>query len=267
MTEEFDIMDAFQQIRQQLRDTQQPRNIGSIAEALQEARLVHDGFTVPPWPSNLRWRPVRIPEDAQTVYENAIEQADSYEAPDDLEDEDDDGIDIMGSMAWAYLPAGIKDDICTKFYNGIHVRYNIVLTIPDEYGIASIRVTAATVEVKRDDFGTHLLLAGEEIAWYAVNDPLEYEDSPIFFDYAYSKLGTFFLGAAQLLWDAIGYKTFIIDSRYICDNESEPWEEALDDTELSFYVFHSVKQLRQLSGNFGVFKKKIRNARRRRNIY
>ena len=127
-------------------------------------------------------------------------------------------------------------------------------------------VTAAPVEVKRDDFGTHLSLGGEVIAWYAMNNPLDDGYSPIFFDYAYNKLGTFFLGAAQLLWGALGYQTYILDARYISDEAREPWEE-IDDAELSAYTFHRIKQVRQLSGNFGVFKKKVRNARRRRNLY
>ena len=274
MTEEFDIIGAFQRIRQQLHDTRQPRNHGSIAEALQAPSPVHDNFnfTVPPLPPNLDWRPVRIPEDWQVVYRNTIEQADSYEMPEDLEDDDDededadDGIDIMESMAWAYLPEEIKDDICCKFYHGISDTYQILLTIHDGDQINSMTITAATVKVERDDFGTHLWLNNEVIAWYATNDPLGDEHSPIFFDYTYSKLGTFFLGAAQLLWGAIGYETFIVDSRYIHDDESAPWE-APDNDELSSYVFHQIKQVKQLSGNFGVFKKKVRNARRRRNLY
>lgn len=272
MTEEFDIMEAFQRIRQQLHDTRQPRNLGSIAEALQEPRQVHDNFTftVQPLPPDLDWRPVRIPEDAQTVYRDVIDimQADHYETPDDLEDEDeedDDGYDIMACMAWAYLPEEIKDEICYKFYRGERVRHQILLTTHDPVDSSPV-VTAALVEVKRDDFGTHLSLSGEVIAWYATNDPLGDGYSPIFFDYEYSKLGTFFLGAAQLLWGAIGYETFIVDSRYIRDDESAPWETS-DNAELSSYVFHRLKQVKQLSGNFGVFKKKIRNARRRRNLY
>jgi hypothetical protein len=229
---------------------------------------------VPPLPPDLDWRPVRIPEDWQVVYRNAIEQADSYEMPDDLGDEednddeedDDNGYDIMDHMAWAYLPAEIRDEICTRFYHGISATYQILLTKPDENQINSMTVTAATVKIKRDDFGTHLSLGGEVIAWYATNDPLGDECSPIFFEYAYSKLGTFFLGAAQLLWGAIGFETFIVDSRYIYDDESAPWE-APDNAELSSYVFHQIKQVKQLSGNFGVFKKKVRNARRRRNLY
>lgn len=263
MTEEFDIMEAFQQIRQQLRDTRQQRNMGLIAEALQPTtfQLNHDGMTVPPLPTDLDWRPVHIPEDWQIVYRENIAQADSYETLDD----DDDGIDIMSCMALAYLPEEIRDEICYKFYRGERVRHQILLTIHDPVDSRPV-VTAALVEVKRDDFGTHLSLGGEVIAWYAINDPLGNEYSPIFFDYAYNKLGTFFLGAAQLLWGALGYQTYIIDTRYISDKEREPWEE-IDDAELSAYTFHRIKQVRQLSGNFGVFKKKVRNARRRRNLY
>lgn len=271
MTEEFDIIEAFQRIRQQLHDTRQPRNFVSIAEALQEQpRLVHDNFnfTVQPLPPDLDWRPVRIPEDAQTVYRNAIAAADVYEAlgdADDANDEEDDGIDIMDCMAWAYLPEEIRDEICYKFYHGETVQHQILLTVHDPVNHRPA-VTAAPIEVIRNDFGTHLLLAGEAIAWHARNNPLEGECSPIFFDYIYRKLGTFFLGAAQLLWAALGFETFIIDSRYIHDDESAPWEEP-DDAALSHCVFHRVKQVKQLSGNFGVFKKKVRNARRRRNLY
>lgn len=268
MTEEFDIMTAFQQIRQQLHDTRQPRNIDLIAEALREPYITHDGFTVPPLPPDLDWRPVRLPEDAQIVYRNAVEQADSYETLDDSENEDDDdGIDIMEYMAWAYLPEEIKDDICTRFYHGIPAMHHILLTIPDEFGIGGMGVTAATVEIRRDNLTVQLLLSNEIIAWYtSTSIMVEDKYHPIFFVYNYDKLGRLFLGAAQLLWNALGYQVCIENERYIWDDETAPWETA-NDAELRDYQHNRIKQFGQLSGNFGLFKKKIRNARRRRNLY
>lgn len=276
MTEEFDVIHAFQQIRQRLHDTRQPRNLGLIAEALQPTifQLNPGSIQAMPFPTDLDWRPVPIPVDWQIAYRENIGQAARYihDTLDDLEednedddDNDDSLINIMDCMAWAYLPEEIRDEICHKFYHGERVRHQILLTTHDPVNSRPV-VTAALVEVKRDDFGTHLSLCGEVIAWYATNDPLGDEYSPIFFDYEYRKLGTFFLGAAQLLWGALGYQTYILDARYISDEAREPWEE-IDDAELSAYTFHQVKQVKQLSGNFGVFKKKIRNARRRRNLY
>lgn len=276
MTEEFDIMEAFQRIRQRLRNIRQPRNIGSIAEALQEPRLVHDNFnfTVSPLPPDLDWRPVHIQEDAQIVYREAIAQANVYETLDDSENEDDNGLDIMECMAWAYLPEEIKDDICTRFYHGIPSTHQILLTRPDEYGIGGMGVTGATVEICRDDYTVQLRLANEVIAWYT-SAYLEVDDNfnlvmddkhhPIFFVYDYDKLGRLFLGAAQLLWNALGYPVYIENERYILDDETAPWE-TINDAELRDYVHNRIKQFGQLSGNFGVFKKKVRNARRRRSL-
>lgn len=270
MTEEFNIMPAFRQIRQRLHDIRQPRNLGLVAQALQEPRQVHDNFTftVPSFPSDLDWRPVRIPEDGQTVYRNIITQVNGYETLDDSENEDeDDSIDIMEHMAWAYLPEEIKNDICTRFYHGIPVTHQILLTMPDEFGIGGMRVTGATVEIRRDNITVQLLLDNEVIAWYT-SSSLVIDDKyhPIFFVYNYAKLGRLFLGAAQVLWNALGYPVCIGRERYIWDDETRPWEME-NDAELRDYVHNGIKQFGQLSGNFGVFKKKIRNARRRRNLY
>lgn len=257
MTEEFDVLSAFQQIRQRLHDTRQPRNLGSIVEALQPTtlQLNHDGMTVPPLPTNLDWTAIRMtPDRYWTELDVSLDE-------DDDDDNDEELCDIMDCMAWAYMPEEIQKEIRSRFYNGVPAIHQILLTIPGE----DPSVTAVTVEVRRDQHTVQLVLDNEVIAYHAMNNPLEDELSPIFFDYEYNKLGTFFLGAAQLLWGAIGYETFIVDSRYIRDEESTPWE--LDNAELSSCIFHRVKQMKQLSGNFGVFKKKVRNARRRRNLY
>ena len=259
MTEEFDIMEAFQHIRQQLHDTRQPRNLGSIAEALQAPSLVHDNFnfTVPPLPSDLDWTAIR-------------REPDRYWAePDEDEDEDseDDDIHIMDCMAWAYMPEEIQKEIRSRFYNGIPALHQIILTIPDENQVNSMSVTAATVVIRRDNHTVQLLLGNEVIAWY-ISASVVVEDKyhPIFFVYDYGKLGRFFLGAAQVLWNALGYPVCIESERYIWDDETMPWETE-SDAELRDYVHNRIKQFGQLSGNFGVFKKKVRNARRRRNLY
>lgn len=278
MTEEFDIMEAFQHIRQQLHDTHQPRNLGSIAEALQTPSLVHDNFnfTVPP---DLDWRPVHRPEDWQIVYRENIAQAASYvsETLDDLEDEeendDDDNdeelLDPMDCMAWAYMPEEIQKEIRSRFYNCTPAVHQILLTIPSEHQRGGTSVTAATVEIRRDNHThtTQLLLCNEVIAWYtSASIYVDDKYHPIFFVYDYAKLGRFFLGAAQVLWNALGYPVCIESERYIWDDETSPWETE-SDAELRDYIHNRIKQFGQLSGNFGMFKKKVRNARRRRNLY
>jgi hypothetical protein len=260
MTEEFDIMEAFQRIRQQLHDTRQPRNIGSIAEALQAPSLVHDNFnfTVSPWSTD--WRLA----DGSWIGRDEI-----YETIDELEDEDDDDdelINIMDCMAWAYMPEEIQREIRSRFYNGVPAIHQIVLTIPDENQINNISITGATVEIRRDNHSVHLLLGNEVIAWYTSTSPVvDDKYHPIFFVYDYGKLGRFFLGAAQVLWNALGYPVCIESERYIWDDETTPWETA-DDAELRDYVHNRIKQFGQLSGNSGWLKPKIRNARRRRNL-
>ena len=257
MTEEFDIMEAFQRIRQQLHDTRQPRNLGSIAEVLQEPRLVHDNFTftVPSLPSDLDWTAIRG-------------EPDRYWTEPDEEDEDneDDGIDIMDCMAWAYMPEEIQKEICSRFYNGVPVIHQIMLTIPDENQVNSMGITAATVVIRRDNHTVQLLLGNEVIAWYtAASSRVDDKYHPIFFVYDYGKLGRFFLGAAQVLWNALGYPVCIESERYIWDNETTPWEMA-SDAELRDYVHNRIKQFGQLSGNSGQLKPKIRNARRRKSL-
>ena len=267
MTEEFDIMEAFQRMRQQLHDTRQPRNIGLVAEVLQEPRLAHEdfNFTVSPLPIDLDWTAVRrAPDQYRTELESHLDDDDNA----DDEDNNDEGlIDIMEYMAWAYLPEEIKDDICTRFYHGIPALHQILLTMPDEFGIGGMSVTGATVEICRDNHTVQLRLGNEVIAWYTSASPVvDDEYHPIFFVYDYEKLGRLFLGAAQLLWNALGYPVCIESERYIWDDETPPWETE-SDAELRDYVHNRIKQFGQLSGNFGLFKKKIRNARRRRNLY
>lgn len=252
MTEEFDIMEAFQQMRQQLRDTQQPRNIDLIAEALREPYIAHDGFPAPSLP-NLNWT-----EPELNLDDNEEENE---------EENDEELIDIMDYMAWAYLPEEIKDDICTKFYHGIPAIHQILLTTPDEFGIGGLGVTGATVEIRRDNLTVQLLLSNEIIAWYtSTSIMVEDKYHPIFFVYDYDKLGRLFLRATQLLWNALGYQVCIESERYIWDDETAPWETA-NDEELRDYTHNRIKQFGQLSGDFGLFKKKVRNARRRRNLY
>lgn len=257
MTEEFDILEAFQQMRQRLHDTRQPRNLGSIAEALWEPYIAHEGLTVTP-----------LPPDWRLADGSWIGRDESYETSDDLEDEDDDdSIDVMDYMAWAYLPEKIKDDICTNFYHGIPAIHQVLLTIPDENQRGGMNVTGATVEIYRDNHMVQLRLGNEVIAWYTSASPvIDDKYHPIFFVYDYEKLGRFFLGAAQLLWNALGYPVCIESERYIWDDETTPWEMESDE-ELRNYAHNRIKQFGQLSGNFGVFKKRIRNARRRRNLY
>lgn len=256
MTEEFDIMEAFQQIRQQLHDPRQQRNMGLIAEALQPTtfQLNHDGMTVPPLPTDLDWTAIRREPDRY------------WTEPDEDEDNEDDGIDIMDCMAWAYMPDEIQREIRSRFYNGIPAVHQILLTIPDENQTNSMNITAATVVIRRDNHTVQLLLSNEVIAWYTSSTVLDDNYHPIFFVYDYDKLGRFFLGAAQVLWNALGYPVCIESERYIWDDETTPWETA-NDAELRDYVHNRIKQFGQLSGNFGVFKKKVRNARRRRNLY
>lgn len=265
MTEEFDIIETFQQIRQRLHDTQQPRNLGLVAEALQGPRLVHDNFnfTVQPLPSDLDWTDIR-------------RELDQYRAEpesnldEDEEDNDEELMNIMEYMAWAYLPEEIKNAICTNFYHDIPTIHQILLTMPDEHGLGSLAgmgVTAATVEICRYNHEVQLRLDNEVIAWYTSASPVvDDKYHPIFFTYDYGKLGRFFLGAAQLLWNALGYQVCIESERYIWDDETTPWETA-NDEELRNYIHNRIKQFGQLSGDFGLFKKKVRNARRRRNIY
>lgn len=265
MTEEFDIMEAFQRIRQQLHDTRQPRNIGSIVEALQPTtfQLNHDGMTVPPLPTDLDWTAIRRPPDRYwTELESNLDE-------DDDDDNDEELLDLMDCMAWAYMPEEIQKEIRSRFYNCTPAVHQILLTIPSEHQRGGTSVTAATVEIRRDNHTntTQLLLCNEVIAWYT-STSIYVDDKyhPIFFVYDYAKLGRFFLGAAQVLWNALGYPVCIESERYIWDDETTPWETA-NDAELQDYQHNRIKQFGQLSGNFGVFKKKVRNARRRRNLY
>ena len=262
MTEEFDIMEAFQRIRQQLHDTRQPRNLGSIAEALQPTtlQLNHDGMTVPPLPTNLDWTDIRgagySPADGRWI---------THEEDDD-DDNDEELCDIMDCMAWAYMPDDIQKEICSRFYNGIPAVHQILLTIHDENRVNSMSVTAATVKIRRDNHTVQLLLSDEVIAWYtAASSRVDDEYHPIFFVYDYAKLGRFFLGAAQVLWNALGYQVCIERERHIWDTETGPWE-IVDDAQLRDYVHNRIKQFGQLFGNSGEFKPKVRNARRRRNL-
>ena len=248
MTEEFDIMTAFQRILQRMHDTRQPRNLGSIAEALQEPRLVHDGFTIPSLP------PGRVFL-GETLQEPRLDADDA-----------DEGVDIMDCMAWAYMPEEIKNKIRSRFYNGIPAIHQILLTIPDENQRGGTSVTAATVVIRRDNHTVQLLLCNEVIAWYiSTSAVVDDKYHPIFFVYDYEKLGRFFLGAAQVLWNALGYPVCIESERYIWDDETTPWETA-NDAELRDYQHNRIKQFGQLSGNSGWLKPKIRNARRRRNL-
>lgn len=261
MTEEFDIMEAFQQIRQRLHDARQPINIGSIAEALQPTtlQLNHDGMTVPPLPTNLDWTAIRrTHEQYWTNLESNLDE-------DEEDEENDDLVHIMDCMAWAYMPEEIQREIRVRFYNGIPAIHQIMLTIPDENQVNNLSITAAKVEVRRDNHTVHLILDNEVIAWYTSVSKIDDKYHPIFFEYDYSKLGRFFLGAAQILWNALGYPVCIESERYIWDDETTPWEIA-DDAELRDYVHKRIKQFGQLSGNSGVLKPKVRNARRRRNL-
>lgn len=260
MTEEFDIIETFQRIRRR----RNLCNISLVAEALQEPQLMHNGFLVPPLPTDLDWTAIRItPDRYWTELESNLEEEE--------DDDDDELMNIMEYMAWAYLPEEIKNAICTDFYHGIPTMHQILLTMPNENG----SLTAATVEICRDNHTVQLRLGHEVIAWYTsacleVDDEfhlvLDDEYHPIFFTYEYAKLGRFFLGAAQLLWNALGYQVCIDRERYILDDETTPWETA-NDEELREYIHSRIKQFGQLSGDFGLFKKKIRNARRRRNLY
>ena len=259
MTEEFDILSAFQQIRQRLHDTQQPRNLGSIVEALQPTtfQLNHDGMTVPPLPTDLDWTAIRrTPDRYWTELDVNLDEDD--------DDNDEELFDIMDCMAWAYMPDEIQKELRSRFYNGTSAVYQILLTIHDENQVNSTSVTAATVKIRRDNHTVHLLLDNEVIAWYT-STSIYVDDKyhPIFFVYDYGKLGRFFLGAAQVLWNALGYPVCIESERYIWDDETTPWETA-DDAELRDYVHNRIKQFGQLSGNFGQLKSKVRNARRRR---
>lgn len=262
MTEELDIMSAFQQIRQRTQETGQPRNLDLVAEALWEPYLVHDNFnfTVPTLPPDLDWTAIRrAPNQYVTAPELNLDE--------DEDDDDEDGIDIMSHMAWAYLTKENKDDICTKFYHGITATHQILLTMPDENCIGGMGITGATVKICRYNHTTQLRLNNEVIAWYTETFPvLDDKSHPIFFVYDYGKLGRFFLGAAQLLWSVLGYRVCIECERYILDDETTPWETESDE-ELRNYVHNRIKPFGQLSGDFGVFKKNIRNARRRRKLY
>ena len=252
MTEEFDIIGAFQRIRQRLHDTQQPRNLGLVAEALQEPRLVQDNFmfTAPSLPPGRLFL-------GETLQELRI---------DDDDENDEELFDIMDCMAWAYMPDEIQKEICSRFYKGIPATHQILLTIPNEDQSAVASVTAATVKIRRDNHTVHLLLDNEVIAWYtAASSRVDDKYHPIFFVYDYGKLGRFFLGAAQILWNALGYPVCIESERYIWDDETTPWETA-DDAELRDCVHNRIKQFGQLSGNSGWLKPKIRNARRRKSL-
>lgn len=263
MTEEFDIISAFQQIRQRIHDTQQPRNLGAVAAALQPTtlQLNHDGMTVPPLPTDLDWTAIRrTPERYWAVLESNID-----EDEDDDDTNDEELCDIMDCMALAYMPDEIQKEICSRFYNGIPAVHQILLTIPsdDRRGTS---VTAATVVIQRDNHTVQLLLSDEVIAWYtSTSIVVDDKYHPIFFVYDYGKLGRFFLGAAQVLWDALGYQVCIERERHIWDTETSPWEIE-DDAELRDYVHNRIKQFGQLFGNSGVFKPKVRNARRRRSL-
>ena len=262
MTEEFDIMEAFQRIRQQLHDTRQPRNLGSIAEALQPTtfQLNHDGMTVPPLPTDLDWTAIRMtPDRYWTELESNLDE-------DEDDDNDEELFDIMDCMAWAYMPDEIQKEIRARFYNGVPAIHQILLTIPDENQRGGTSVTAATVVIRRDNHTVQLLLCNEVIAWYtSTSVVVDDKYHPIFFVYDYDKLGRFFLGAAQVLWNALGYPVCIESERYIWDDETTPWETA-NDEELRDYVHNRIKQFGQLSGNSGWLKPKIRNARRRKSL-
>ena len=276
MTEEFDIIEIFQRMRQRLHDTQQPRNLGSIAAALQPTtlQLNHDDMTVPPLPPDLDWRPVHTPVDWQIVHRESLGQAALYvhDTLNDLEeDEDEDNdndeelFDIMDCMAWAYMPDEIQNEIRSRFYNGTPAIHQILLTMPSDEQRGGTSVTAATVVIRRDNHTVQLLLCNEVIAWYtSTSIVVDDKYHPIFFVYDYAKLGRFFLGAAQVLWNALGYPVCIESERYIWDDETTPWE-MVNDAELRDYQHNRIKQLGQLFGNSGVLKPKVRNARRRRN--
>ena len=174
----------------------------------------------------------------------------------------------MDCMAWAYMPEEIQREIRARFYNCTPAVHQILLTIPDENQRGGTSVTAATVEIRRDNHThtTQLLLCNEVIAWYtSASIYVDDKYHPIFFVYDYAKLGRFFLGAAQVLWNALGYPVCIESERYIWDDETAPWETE-SDAELRDYVHNRIKQFGQLSGNSGWLKPKIRNARRRRNL-
>ena len=261
MTEEFDIIETFQRIRQRLHDTHQPRNLSSIAEALQPTtfQLNHDGMTVPPLPTNLDWTVLRgTPDRYWTDLESNLDE----DEDEDDDDDDEDSIDVMDCMAWAYMPEEIQKEIRSRFYNGVPAIHQILLTIPGE----APSVTAATVVIRRDNHTVQLLLDNEVIAWYtSTSVVVDDKYHPIFFVYDYGKLGRFFLGAAQVLWNVLGYPVCIESERYIWDDETTPWETA-DDAELRDYVHNRIKQFGQLSGNSGWLKPKIRNARRRKSL-
>lgn len=258
MTEELDIFAAFRQARQQIHDTRQPRNIGAIVEALQPTtfQLNHDGMTVPPLPANLDWTAIRVtPDRYWTELESNLDE-------DEDDDNDEELFDIMDCMAWAYMPEEIQKEIRSRFYNGVPVIHQILLMIPGE----DPSTTAATVVIRRDNHTVQLLLCNEVIAWYTLSS-IYVDDKyhPIFFVYDYAKLGRFFLGAAQVLWNALGYPVCIESERYIWDDETTPWETE-SDAELRDYVHNRIKQFGQLSGNSGWLKPKIRNARRRKSL-
>lgn len=264
MTEEFDIISAFQRIRQRLHDIRQPRNLGLIAEALQPTtfQLNHDGMTGPTLPTDLDWTAVRVaPERYWTELEVNLN-----EDEDDDDNNDEELFDIMDCMAWAYLPDDIQKEICSKFYNGVPATHQILLTIPSDEPGGVPSVTAATVKIWRDNHTVQLLLSDEVIAWHtSTSAVVDDKYRPIFFVYDYNKLGRFFLGAAQVLWNALGYQVCIESERYIWDDETTPWE-MVNDAELRDYQHNRIKQFGQLSGNSGWLKPKIRNARRRRNL-
>lgn len=242
MTEELDIFAAFRQ----------PRNIGAIAEALQPTtlQLNHDSMTVPHLPPALDW----------TAHDEL------YETLDELEEEgEEDTIDIMDSVAWAYLPEGMKDDLCYKFYHGIREEYTVLLTIPnDNNGRPSI--TAVQAKIRKDAINVWLTLNDETIAWHTYTDGLVTDKyHPIFFDYSYEISGRFLLGAAQLIWSALGHQVYIEDASYIVDSDGTV--QHMTDEELANYRYNKIVPFGQLSGDFGLFKKKVRNGRRRRNLY
>lgn len=250
MTEEFDTMSAFQRILQQMHDTRQPRNLGLVAEALQAPRLVHDDFTftAPSLPPGRLFL-------GETLQELRIDEDDGN---------DEDLIHIMNYMAGAYMPEEIQREIRSRFYNGIPALHQILLMTAGNQ-IEDMGVTATTVEIRRDEHTVQLLLDNDVIAWYtSVSRVVEDEYHPIFFVYDYGKLGRFFLGAAQILWNALGYQVRIESGSYIWDDETTPWEIP-NYTELQRYVHNRIKQFGQLSGNSGELKPKVRNARRRRN--
>ena len=245
MTEEFDIISAFQRIRQQLHDIRQPRNLGLVAEALQPTtfQLNHDGMTVPPLPTNLDWTDIRrTPDQYWTELESNLDE-------DEDDDNDEELFDLMDCVAWAYsVPEEIQKEIRSRFYNGVPAVHQILLTIPDENQRGGTSVTAATVVIRRDNHTVQLLLCNEVIAWYNISTYQWANDEyhPIFFVYDYDKLGRFFLGAAQVLWNALGYPVCIERERYIWDDETTPWETE-SDAELRDYVHNRIKQFGQLS--------------------